>query len=122
MVKIVCLGNEFVEGDSLAVEIGEKLKSEGFDVLHIKDSFSLMEFVSKNSSFVILDVVDSLEEVCWIGVRDLKVNSVLSAHDLDAGFVLGLLGEEVKILGMPRFGDLKEVFEEVREKLVKSFI
>ena len=118
MVKVVCLGNEFVSGDSLAIEVGRTLEKDGFDVVYVKDSFSLMSFLSEEEDFVILDVVEGLDEVSWIGVEDLRVDSIDSAHDFDAGYVLGLIGEGVRILGLPRSGDAGEILEKVRELIV----
>ena len=122
-MKIVCLGNEFVAGDSLAKEVGELLMKEGFGVVNVKDSFELMAILSDESTsghdsgepkdFVILDVVRGLDCVKEIEVKDLRVDSILSAHDFDAGFVLGLLGEGVRIVGIPMEGDVLLVKNEV---------
>lgn len=113
MVNIVCLGNEFMKGDSLAFEIGVILKGEGLEVSHIKNSFELMSIVSSNKDFVILDVVEGLSDVVRLGVSDLRVDSILSAHDMDAGFVLSLLDEDVKIIGIPKEGDISKIKEKV---------
>lgn len=123
-MRIVCLGNEFIEGDSLAKKVGEELVKEGFDVLNIKDSFELMGILASqgeavsdgrkaDDEIIILDVVEGLDEVREIGVEDLRVDSIVSAHDFDAGFVLRLLGERVGIIGMPRDGDAGGVLEKV---------
>ena len=111
-MKIVCLGNEFIEGDSFAKEVGELLRKD-FVVVNVNDSFQLMSLLSEEKDFVLLDVVKDLEEVCFIRVDDLKSGSILSAHDFDAGFVLKLIGDDVKIIGIPMSGDLDEVAGEV---------
>lgn len=116
-MKIVCLGNEFVEGDSLAVEVGAELKKRGFDVVFVRDSFELMEIVSSDDEFVILDVVEGLDCVRKIGVKDLRVDSIMSAHDFDASYVLKLLREKVRIIGIPRSGDVGGVILEVEKIL-----
>ena len=98
-MKIVCLGNEFIEEDCFAKKVGEILKkgfsskdgSAGFDVVNIKDSFELMGIISSGDDFVILDVVEGLDEVRILKVEGLRVDAIMSAHDFDAGFVLGLL-------------------------------
>jgi Ni,Fe-hydrogenase maturation factor len=112
-MKVVCLGNEFIQGDSLAVQVGERLKGEGFEVLHVKDSFQLMGILSEEEDFVILDVVKGLKEVCLIKVEDLEVGGIRSAHDFDASYVLRLMGEDVRIVGLPMEGDLERVFDKV---------
>lgn len=120
MVKIVCLGNEFVEEDSLAVEVGVLL-SEEYEVVNLKDSFELMGIVSGKDDFVILDVVEGLSEVLRLRVDDLRGNSFVSAHDLDAGYVLKLLDVEVKIIGIPIKGDAGVIAGEVREMIARGF-
>jgi len=117
-MKVVCLGSDFVEGDSLAFEVGKLLKEERFDdyeIINVKNSFELMEIVSSEKDFVVLDVVDGLDEVCELGIGDLRIDSILSAHDFDAGFVLGLMGEGVRIVGIPRKGDAGEILKRVLE-------
>jgi len=118
MVKIICLGNEFIEGDSFAKSVGKKLRDD-FKVINIKDSFQLMGILNGEGDFVLLDVVEGLEKVCFIKVEDLRSDAILSAHDFDAGYVLKLLGEDVKIIGIPMSGDLGSVREKVVE-LIKA--
>ncbi len=119
-MKIVCLGNEFIEGDRLAKEVGVLLSGD-FDVVNVQDSFELMGVVSGGEEFVILDVVEGLDEVVWLRVEDLKVDAIASAHDFDAVYVLKLLDADVKIIGIPVEGDVGKVLEEVREKLTADF-
>jgi len=116
-MKVVCLGNEFIEGDSLGVEVGEELKREGYNVLHIRDSFELMNLISEEKDFTVIDVVDKLKNVCRIKISDLRVDSILSAHDFDAGYVLSLLGKEVKIIGIPKKGNFLDILEGVKKLL-----
>ena len=112
MVKIICLGNEFIEEDSFAKSVGEQLEDD-FEIINIRDSFQLMEILNKESDFVLLDVVQELNEVCLLGVKDLRADAILSAHDFDVVYVLKLLGEDVKIIGIPTTGDLEEVKKKV---------
>jgi Ni,Fe-hydrogenase maturation factor len=112
IMKIVCLGNEFIEGDSLAKEVGEMLSDE-YEIVNVKDSFELMGIVSSGEPFIILDVVQGLSEVKMLRVEDLRVDGIVSAHDFDAGFVLKLVGEEVRIIGLPMKGDVGEICGEV---------
>jgi len=111
-VKVVCLGNEFVKGDSFAKKVGDLLKKD-FEVVNIEDSFQLMGAVGSGGNFIVLDVVEGLNEVKGLSIGDLKVDSISSAHDFDAGYVLKLLGKDVRIIGIPTGGDLKKVRNEV---------
>ncbi len=45
-MKIICLGNEFAEGDSLAKDVGGLLMGE-YEVVNVKDSFELMGINTK---------------------------------------------------------------------------
>ena len=118
MIKIICLGNEFVEEDSLAKSVGKELKDD-FEIINIKDSFQLMSILNDDSDFVLLDVVQGLDKVCLLEIKDLKKDAITSAHDFDAAYVLKLLNKDVKIIGVPIAGDLEEIKEKVIQ-LIKS--
>ncbi|HLD55425.1 MAG TPA: hypothetical protein VJB35_04155 [Candidatus Nanoarchaeia archaeon] len=112
MVKILCLGNEFIEDDSLAKKVGELLK-EKYDVINVNDCFQLISLLNENEDLIILDVVKGLSEVKLISVDDLQSDSILSAHDFDAGFVFKLIDKPVKIIGIPMTGNVKEICKKV---------
>ena len=118
--KILCLGNEFIKRDSLAKKIGWKLKErEDLEIINIKDSFQLMDILRERdkekggNDFIILDVVKGLNEVKELGIDDLRQDSILTAHDFDAGYVLKLLGVKIKIIGIPMYGDEDKILREV---------
>ncbi len=110
-MKIIVLGNEFIEEDSLA----KKIFSDREKVIFVNDSFQLMEEVKGEDEIVIIDVVSNLKEMKVIGIDDLASGSILSAHDFDAGMVLKLLKPDVKIIGIPIGMDEKEAREKVKE-------
>jgi len=112
-MKILCLGNEFIEEDSFAKKIGEKLNKK---IVNIKDSFELLNYLNLEK-VIILDVVEGLKKVKLLSVDDLKENKILSAHDFDAGFFLKLLKKNVKIIGIPINGDLDKVVKDVERLL-----
>lgn len=125
MVKIICLGNEFLEEDCFAKEVGSLLRTE-FKVVNIKDSFELMGVLSEvggvgrsevGGEFVILDVVEGLDEVVKLRVEDLRADSIVSAHDFDAVYVLKLLESSVDIIGIPMRGDAKQIASLVERKI-----
>lgn len=117
-IKILCLGNEFIEGDSLAKKIALKLSQEidlgGFEFVNINDSFQLIEYLKER--IIILDVVRGFKEVKVINIEDLESSSITNAHDFDASFFLQLLGdnEKVEIIGIPMQGDEEEIKERVK--------
>jgi Ni,Fe-hydrogenase maturation factor len=111
-MKILVLGNEFIEGDSFAKKVGGLLEKD-FDVVAIKDSFQLMGIFEEKEEFILLDVVQGLEKVCFVRPEDLREDAIMSAHDFDVGYVLKLLEKDVRIVGIPMGGDLEGVAGEV---------
>ena len=99
-MKILVLGNEFIEEDSFAKNISNFLKKD-HKIIKINDSFQLLEELQKSSKKIII-VVKNLEELKILKIEDLKHNNILSAHDLDASFFLQLLNPSVKIIGLPQ--------------------
>jgi len=124
-MKILCLGNEFIKEDSLGKKVAKELADEvndksDVDIINIKDSFELVDYLQDKDKdeFVILDVVLGLGEVRLLEIDDLQQDSILSAHDFDAGFFLKLLGsKDIKIIGIPMRGDVGRIKEEVMKKL-----
>ena len=114
MVKIISLGNEFIKNDSLAKKVGELLKKD-YEVIALKDSFQLMGIISEGREIVILDVVEGFKEVGLIKVSELRNDTILSAHDFDASYVLSLSGKDIKIIGIPMEGEVEEILLKVRK-------
>lgn len=114
--KIICLGNEFVKEDSLAKKVGDLLKND-FEIVNIKNSFELISILNSNENLLILDVVLDLNNVKEISVNDLRTDSIISAHDFDAGFILKLIGKNknIRIIGIPMQGDLEKIREDIKK-------
>jgi Ni,Fe-hydrogenase maturation factor len=121
-MKILCLGNEFIKIDSLAKEIGKELKKIGYVVININNSFELIDYLQENNDIVILDVVLGINCVKILKVEELKVDSIVSAHDFDAGFLLKLMGESktIKIIGVPIKGDKHIIINDINKLLIKN--
>ncbi len=121
-MKILCLGNEFIKQDSLAKEISKELEKEmkKLEFIMLKDSFQLIEYLGNNSEIIIIDVVKKLEKTRILSIEELESNSILTAHDFDAGFFLKLLGDEkkIKIIGIPMKGDFSEIRQDVKNMLI----
>ena len=121
MRKVLCFGNEYIEGDQIAKKIGKEISVDGFDFV-LSDSVS--DVLDSKDEIIILDVVKGINEVKVIGnMDDLAVFKSLSCHDLDLGFYLKLLKEtgkigDVKIVGIP-YGDkdLEKIKGEVKKIL-----
>lgn len=116
MKKILALGNEFIKEDSLAKDIADLLK-EDLNIINIKDSFQLIDELRSNDDIIILDVVKGLDKVKLINPEDLKIDSISSVHDFDAGFIIKLINKDIKIIGIPMIGDINEIKNQVLELL-----
>ncbi len=121
-MKILVLGNEFIEEDSAAKKIADLFSGK---IAKIKDSFELLselENVRENEEIVIIDVVEGLKNVEELKLEDLKNSKILTAHDFDASFILKLLKPKVRIIGIPKIVDEKNL-EKIKkriEKLIKA--
>ncbi|MCW8965994.1 MAG: hypothetical protein OQK82_04800 [Candidatus Pacearchaeota archaeon] len=116
-MKVLTLGNEFIEEDSLAKKIGKVLEKD-FEIINIDNSFELMTTLNEISDeIVLLDVVKDLDKTQIIPVDKLQNDSILSAHDFDVGYVLKLIGKDVRIIGIPMKGDVEEIGRDVKEML-----
>lgn len=111
-MKILSLGNEFIAEDSFAKKV-----CNGMDIINVKDSFELMDLLRGGDEIIIIDVVKGLNHVALIRKEDLRQDSILSAHDFDAGFLIGLIDPNVRIIGVPENGDLNKIREEVQSTL-----
>lgn len=116
MKKLITLGNEFIENDSLAKKVGDLLK-DNYEIIPIKDSFQLMTILNETENPIILDVVQGLQEPKVIPTENLRNDSILSAHDFDAGYAIKLVDKPVKIIGIPMQGDENKIKSQVLELL-----
>ncbi|MFZ5954886.1 MAG: hypothetical protein ACOYT4_00510 [Nanoarchaeota archaeon] len=119
-MKILCLGNEFIEQDSSAKKIGEELADLGYEVILIQDSFELILHL-KEKDIIILDVAENLNHVQELKIDELKDNPTLTAHDFDAQFILKLLNADVRIVGVPCGCNTNEAIKEINY-LLKVFL
>lgn len=118
-MKIHCLGNEFLECDSIAKKIADSLVIPG------------IEFVKTDSlegikgDIVILDAAEGIKKTMIITDLD-KIQTIypVSAHDFDLGTELKLrkaMGEmgKVTIIAVPMNGNEEKIKEEI-QKLIKT--
>ena len=112
MDKLITLGNEFIEDDSLAKKVGDLLKKD-FQIIPIKDSFQLMTTLNETENPVILDVVQDLQKPKIIPTEKLRNDSILSAHDFDAGYAIKIVDKPVKIIGIPMQGNPDDIKQKV---------
>ncbi len=124
MIKVLCFGNQNFKADSLALEVGRKLKNKikqvEFVECGIDDDFI---FESGRDSTIVLDVVEGLERVRFVEVDELKTARTVTAHDLDVAFYLKLLakeGKRIRVIGIPRGMEVKKAAKDVEALLTIS--
>ena len=119
-MKIYCFGNEFVDFDALAKQLGSTLKIKGVEFVKADSPEEI-----KGDNVVILDVAKGIDKVVVLeDVSKLKSMTPCSCHDLDLGFYLQLkkeLGElgSVKIICVPIDYSLEKAKTEVASVLKK---
>ncbi len=119
MRKIYCFGNEFVDGDSLAKKLADRLSVEGFEFIKCDSPDILMD----NKDILIMDVVRGINRPIMIeDINQLKDKKIVSLHDFDLSFFLQLLQQigqlgKIKIIGIPPEGDEEEIIKEVKNIL-----
>jgi Ni,Fe-hydrogenase maturation factor len=117
-MKILVLGNEFIQEDSLAKEIAKELSNQN-KIINIKDSFQFLdEIQDKKKEIIVIDVVQGLNQVKTLEVSDLGESKILTAHDMDASFFLQLLNPDIKIIGIPQTTKNKqEILKQIQSHL-----
>ena len=115
-MKLYVFGNEHLAQDSMAAQVAEFIDAE---IVHCRSPDDLLE---AESPLVILDVVKGLKEVMEIPPEKIKTRPLVSLHDFDLGFFLGLMRElglekDIKIIGVPEAGDATRIAKEVEQCL-----
>ena len=119
-MKIYAFGNEFLENDSLAKIIADKIDIPGIEIIKAVDP---SEIFLEEDKIIILDVVENLKEVILIeNIDELKANNMNSLHDFDLGYFLKLMKsmgqiKKVMIIGIPMKGDNEVILKEVISKI-----
>ena len=115
MKKIYVFGNEFLEEDSFAKKIADRL--EGYEFIKCDDPSQILG----EKDLVIMDVVRGIDDPQLLTVDQLKDREIVSGHDLDLQFFLKLLDQlgdlKVKIIGVPVKGDEEEIVQKVTQIL-----
>ncbi len=103
MRKIYCFGNPYVSGDTLALELADSLKVDGFEFVKCTNPAHL----PLGEELFILDVVKGIKKVgLLLDLKKLEQHNTVSAHDLALGHWLQMgenvgLIKGVKIIGLP---------------------
>ena len=115
MKKLFVFGNEYLENDSMAVQIAKELNN--IEIVHCRNPDDLIE---EDGDLLILDVIKGAKKTRIIeNIDEIKTRNILSLHDFDLGFFLKLMEElgtpkKVRIIGIPEKGNIDEIAMEVK--------
>jgi Ni,Fe-hydrogenase maturation factor len=117
MKKLFVFGNEYLKGDSFALQVADHLKNE-CETIHCRSPEDLFDV--DDEEITILDVVKGINRPVLItDIDKIKTRSLISLHDFDLGFFLKLmkkmgLKKIVRILGVPESGNSLNIANGVR--------
>lgn len=103
--KIYCFGNPDIKEDSLALELADELRIEGFEFIKCASPDFLLNL--NEEEITIIDSIKGLKKILVIRDLDrLNETKTTTMHDFDLGTVLKLLREtgqvkKFKIIGIP---------------------
>jgi hypothetical protein len=114
---LLCFGNEFLENDRLAKDIGKEIRNVEVKLLDSPEQ--IMDYLG--NKIYILDVVKGIKKITVIRDTDsLKERNISTLHDLDLGFFLKVIGAlekkmDLTIIGLPMKYDLLKACEEIQK-------
>jgi len=123
MITIHYLGNEFVEKDTLAIKIAEKLKDK-YKKIKFKKIETFDDMINIKDKYYFMDVCEGISKARLINDIAIFENiRSITSHDLDFGFFLKLndeLGEinKINIICLPQ-KPYKEIENDVDELIKK---
>jgi hypothetical protein len=114
-MKVYVLGNRLEECDSLPLKLLPRLKKLFKEIEFVE--LDPTENLPEEENLVLIDSVVGIDKVRVLTLEDLdkvELSPRNSVHDFDLGFQLKLMKKlgkvkDVKIIGVPAGGDLKEV-------------
>lgn len=129
MRKIFCFGSLGLKEDSIALELADELKIDGFEFVKCAGPDFLLNLDDKElKDIVILDAVKGLKKVEVIKDIDrLSETKTTTMHDFDLGTVLKLMKEtgrlkKVRIIGLPMNGDEESMEKNIIRILKERFL
>jgi Ni,Fe-hydrogenase maturation factor len=119
---LLVFGNEYFEGDNLAVNVAKELDLDNIAVERCYSVDDLFNYYCYEK-ILVMDVVKGIDRVMLVeDINKIKEHKLYSLHDFDLGFFLKLMKrlgnlKELKIIGIPQKGDRNKIKEEVLEIL-----
>jgi hypothetical protein len=101
-------GSEHVPGDSIALDIFNELKGKvgGVAMARCSSPMEILYYLGKNELYIV-DAVRGLNDVSLFkNLKEFRKTESATAHDLDLGTFLQVLGEtdklkKIRIIGIP---------------------
>jgi len=125
MITIHYLGNEFVEKDTLAIKIAEKIKDK-YKKVKFKKIETFDDMINIKDKYYFMDVCEGISKARLINDIAIFENiRSITSHDLDFGFFMKLndgLGEinQINIICLP-----EKTYEDIEkdvDKLIKKLL
>lgn len=113
-MKVFYFGNPYMEEDSLAIRIAEKLKASfpNIEFIYLQDSFQILSRKEELNDSIILDIIKGLKSPRLIHPEDIKKKTILTSHDFDLGEIVIHFKLKTRIIGIPPGFDEKPAFEQ----------
>ena len=125
MKTVLCFGNPYLKGDSLASELAHELQVPGYQFIRCQFADDIFNYKDLEEIYI-LDVVEGIDNVQLItDIDKIKRHKSLTMHDLDLGFFLKLMKaigklEKIKRIGLPTKTNLQTLKNQVEELLSKD--
>lgn len=104
MINVLCFGNEFIKGDSLAKKIADELKIPNINFIKCNNPEEVLNY---GENLIFLDTIKDITEIkVFDDIDKIESRSIITLHDFDLGFFLKLMKEvgkvnNVRIIGIP---------------------
>lgn len=124
-MKIYCFGNPDIAGDSIALEIADKLNERFPQIEFVKCTSPDFLLALDEKEVVVLDAVKGIDKVMIIDdINKICYTKTTTMHDFDLGTVLKLMMEtgrieKVGVIGVPINQDKTKTINQIKEYLMK---
>ncbi|MEM4268354.1 MAG: hypothetical protein QXK37_06015 [Candidatus Woesearchaeota archaeon] len=123
-MDVFVFGSTHVPGDDFAIQIAKDIEKEfehnkQYNFIYCTEPMTLLN----HDEIVIMDVIKGISKVRLINdISILKERKISTLHDFDLGYFLKIaknveMIKDVKIIGIPTCGDIKEIKEDVKNAI-----
>jgi Ni,Fe-hydrogenase maturation factor len=122
MKTILCFGNPYIKGDSIAIQLAKELNIPNYEFIKCTYPDEIYNYKNLDELFI-MDVVKGVDKVRLITNLDkIRQTTSVTPHDFDLSFVLKLMEatgqlKSLKIIAIPLGVDKKRIKTQVEELL-----